>query len=127
MDYQRVQLKVKDLCSKVDRFVIAYDLPACYRTSNQIDRPMNLLDRYLYQIRYFHGHRRTANLKIRAWAMMYNFMPMGCKVQKRKHKPKKQSRFEELNGFVYHRNWLHNLLIASSMKGVKQPPLIPLE
>lgn len=126
-DYQKFQIKVKDLCSKVDRFIIAYNLPDCYRTSNQIDRPMNHLDRYLYQIRYFHGHRRTANLKIRAWAMIYNFMPMGYKVQKRKDMPKKQSRFEELNGFAFHQNWLHNLLIASSMNGFKQPPPNPLE
>jgi len=118
-EFEKVKLKVKDLCGKVNLFAVAYDYPACYRTSNQIDRPMNLLDRYVYQIRYFHGHRQTANLKVRAWAMLYNFMPLCNRVRDRKVKPKKQSRFEELNGFVYHHHWLNNLLIASSMNGHK--------
>jgi len=25
----------------------------------------------------------------------------------------------KLNGFVYHQNWLHNLLIATSLSGIK--------
>ena len=37
---------------------------AIRRSAATIDRPMNILDRYLYQIRYFHGHHKTANLKI---------------------------------------------------------------
>jgi hypothetical protein len=44
---------------------------------------------------------------------MYNFMPFCAKLQK----TKKQSRFEEYNGFVYHQNWLHNMLIADYMNG----------
>jgi hypothetical protein len=66
-----------------------YEHPQCYRTSNQIDRPMNLLDRYLYQMRYFKGHRKTANLDIRAWVMLCNFTPFSQRVQKQKDKPKK--------------------------------------
>jgi hypothetical protein len=115
---ERVKSKVEDLCNKVEKFVVAYEHPKCYRTSNQIDRPMNLLDRYLYQMRYFRGHRKTANLKIRAWAMVYNFAPFSQRTQKQKHK--KSSRFEEFNGFVYHNNWLENMLVAGSMNGFKQ-------
>lgn len=48
---ERVKTKIEDLCGKADRFAVAYEYPDCYRTSNQIDRPMNALDRYLYQIR----------------------------------------------------------------------------
>jgi hypothetical protein len=118
---EKVMVKIKELCAKVSRFSAAYDCPSCYRTSNQIDRPMNLLDRYLYQIRYFHGHRKTANLKIRAWAMVYNFAPFCQRVQARKQNPKKASRFEQLNGFLYHKDWLDNLLIASSLNGFKTP------
>ena len=114
-DYQRVIDKVKDLCSKSMRFSNAYDFEESYRTSNQIDRPMNILDRYLYQIRYFHGHHKTANLKIRAWATIYNFMPFCQKTQNQK----KQSRFEDYNGFVYHQNWLQNVIIAGSMNGYR--------
>ena len=120
IDNERVKSKIQDLCAKESRFVVAYDHPQCYRTSNQIDRPMNILDRYLYQIRYFRGHRKTANSKIRGWAMIYNFMPFSQRVQNRKQNPKKISRFEELNGFVYHSNWLENMLIAGSMNGFRQ-------
>jgi hypothetical protein len=114
-DYQKVVEKVKDLCGKATRFSKAYEHEGAYRTSNQIDRPMNILDRYLYQIRYFHGNHKTANLKVRAWAIIYNFMPFCKKTQKLK----KQSRFEEYNHFVYHQNWLHNAIIAGSMNGYR--------
>jgi hypothetical protein len=119
-DVERVRLKVEGLCSKVELFATAYDHPACYRTSNQIDRPMDCLDRYLYNMGYFKGHRSTANAKIRAWAMLYNFGPFCQRVQKRAECPKKSSRFEELNGFVYAGNWLENLLIAGSMNGFRR-------
>lgn len=121
---ERVAQKIQELCSKVNRFSNGYDYENCYRTSNQIDRPMNLLDRYLYQIRYFKGSRDSANKKIRAWGMMYNFTPFCQKVQKRKENPKKTSRFEEFNGFVYHQDWLQNCLIASSLNGKRRSHII---
>ncbi len=98
-------------------FALAYEFDTCYRTSNQIDRPMNILDRYLYQMRYFRGNREAANQKVRAWAMLYNFVPFSQRVQNRKDNPKKKSRFEDYNGFVYHQDWLQNLIIASSLNG----------
>ncbi len=116
-DNQRVMNKIIELCEKSERYAVAYEQPTCYRTSNQIDRPMNHLDRYLYQTRYFNGHRKTANLKVRAWAMIYNFMPFSNRTISNKGEDAPKSRFEQLNGFVYHQNWLHNLLIASSMSG----------
>ena len=95
--------------------------------SNQIDRPLNQLNRYLYPVRYFHWRCQTANWKVRAWEMIYNcraapFMPFSHRV--RTQKQKQQSRFEELNGFAYHQHdgrllLLHNLLIAGSMNGCK--------
>lgn len=110
---ERILNKIREVVGKASSFSCAYSYAACYRTSNQIDRPMNLLDRYLYQIRYFHGHLDSANLKIRAWAMLYNFAPFSERTQKQN----KISRFEQLNGFVYHQDWLQNLLIASSLNG----------
>jgi hypothetical protein len=118
-DVDRVRLKVETLCGKVSLFETAYDHPACYRTSNQIDRPMDSLDRYLYAMRYFKGHRSSANAKIRAWALVYNFAPFSKRVQNRAERPKKSSRFEEFNGFIYQANWLENLLIAGSMNGFR--------
>lgn len=120
IDNERVKVKIIELCDKSERYVVAYEQPTAYRTSNQIDRPMNHLDRYLYQARYFNGHRKTANLKVRAWAMIYNFMPFSNRTICNKGTNAPKSRFEQLNGFAYHQNWLHNLLIASSMNGFKQ-------
>lgn len=108
--------KVQDIIDKEARFATAYKYPEAYRTSNQVDRPMNDLDRYLYQTRYFHGHLATAQQKMRAWAMIYNFKPFQKQTVK---KMGKNSRFEELNGFKYHQNWLQNMLIAGSMNGFR--------
>ena len=52
--------------------------------------------------------------------MLYNFIPFPQRVQNKKQNPKKACRFEELNGFVYHSNWLENMLIVASMNGFKQ-------
>jgi hypothetical protein len=120
VDNQRVVLKINELCDKSARYEVAYEQPQAYRTSNQIDRPMNFLDRYLYQTRYFNGHRKTANLKVRAWAMIYNFMPYAKRTKSNPNHSGANSRFEQLNSFVYHQNWLHNLLIASSLNGFRQ-------
>lgn len=119
-DNQRVRDKIVELCDKSERYAVAYENPTAYRTSNQIDRPMNALDRYLYQVRYFSGHRTSANAKVRAWAMIYNFKPFSKRTMANKDKDAPKSRFEQINGFVYHQNWLHNLLIAASKNGFNQ-------
>lgn len=113
---ENILAKVKEIIAKQEAYAISFQQDGCYRTSNQIDRPMNMLDRYVYQTRYFHGHLATAQQKIRAWAMIYNFMPF----TDRSKKVKKASRFEELNGFIYHKSWLQNMLIAASMNGFRQ-------
>jgi hypothetical protein len=102
------------LCAKADRFVLAFDHPDAHRTSNMIDRQLDLLDRCLYSARYFHGHLMSAEYQIRAWALLHNFQPY-C--PRAKIREMYQSPFHKLNGFVYHDNWLQNLLIASSLGG----------
>lgn len=102
------------LCSNADRFVLAFDYPNAYRTSNMIDRQLDPLDRCLYAARYFHGHLMSAEYQIRAWALLHNFHPY-C--PRAKIREKYSSSFHQLNGFVYHDNWLQNLLVASSMGG----------
>jgi hypothetical protein len=102
------------LCSKADLFVLAFAHPLAYRTSNMLDRQMDPLDRCLYAARYFHGHLMSAEYQIRAWALFHNFQPFCPRAKIRDHY---LSPFHKLNGFVYHPNWLHNLLIASSLGG----------
>ncbi len=53
--------------------------------------------------------------KLRAMALLWNFHPYGPRTKLKGGD--RSSPFGELNGFVYHENWLHNLLIAGSMNG----------
>jgi len=102
---------IQKLCAKTGEFLLAFEYPEAYRTSNMIDRQMAPLDRCLHSARYFHGHCMSAEFQIRGWALIHNFMPfcprstIGKRFRSRAHK---------LNGFVYHDNWLHNLLISTS-------------
>jgi hypothetical protein len=105
---------VRKLCAKVDRFVLAYAHPLAHRTSNMLDRHMNPMARWLDGTRFFHGHWTSSERSIRAWALLNNFGPY-C--PRAKISQTYSSPVHKLNGFVYHQNWLHNLLIATSMSG----------
>jgi hypothetical protein len=102
---------IHKLCTKTGDFLLAFQYPNAYRTSNMIDRLMEPMDRCLYSARYFHGHLMSAEFQIRGWALMHNFHPY-C--PRSKISKKFQSPAHKLNGFVYHNNWLHNLLISTS-------------
>jgi hypothetical protein len=107
---------VHKLCRNAYRFSPAYDHPGCRRTSNMLDRHLDALDRYLYSIRYFHGHLVSAELSVRGWALAHNFMPFCPRAQ-----PSKRfiSPAHRLNGFVYRENWLENLFVSASLGGRK--------
>jgi hypothetical protein len=105
---------VLKLCDKSHLFSLAFAFPDAYRTSNMLDRHMEPMDRYLYNTRYFHGHLMSAEYQIRAWALFHNFQPY-C--PRSKIGEKYRSPFHKFNGFVYHENWLQNLLVASSLGG----------
>jgi hypothetical protein len=105
---------INKLCAKADRFLLAFDYPDAYRTSNMIDRHMDPMDRWLCSSRFFHGHLSSAERQVRAWALFHNFSPYcpRAKVSKQYHSPA-----HKLNDVLYHDNWLHNLLISASMAG----------
>jgi hypothetical protein len=107
---------IEKLTAKTDRFVLAFDHPQAYRTSNMIDRLMEPMARWLFSARAFHGHWRSAELQVRAWALCHNFWPYCPRAKVSQHY---LSPAHKLNGFVYHPNWLHNLLISSSSTGLK--------
>jgi hypothetical protein len=106
-----LQETILKLEKKVERFVPAYDHPLAHRTSTMLDRQVDPLSRCLDRARFFHGHAASANRIVRAWALTHNFRPF-C--PRAKIGEQFRSPFHRLNGFVYHDNWLHNLLIASS-------------
>jgi hypothetical protein len=95
-------------------FQRAFDFPEAYRTSHEVDRPMNYLDRTLYAMQDFHGKWDAAEQSSRSMALLWNFHPYCCKTQKATGC---LCPFEHLNGCRYHDNWVRNLLIASSLNG----------
>jgi hypothetical protein len=107
---------VEKLCAKADVFALTFDYPQAYRTSNMIDRHMIPLDRWLFASRYFHGNWLSAEYQIRSWVLFHDFMPY-C--PRAKIRDSFISPVHKLNGFVYHDNWLHNLLISTSCAGLK--------
>ncbi len=111
-----LQQTILKLENKVDRFVLAYAHPLAHRTSTMLDRQMDALSRCLDSARFFHGHASSADHVARAWALMHNFRPYCPRANAAKdfHSP-----FQRLNGFVYHENWLHNLLIATSLSEIR--------
>ena len=108
---------VLKLCGKGPQFVRASRFPGAHRTSNALDWLMNHQDRRLYAMGSLHGTPDAARLAARAMAIQWNFHPYGART--RRNDQTRRSPFHDLNGFEYHSNWLHNLLIASSMGGRK--------
>ena len=109
------QTAINKLCAKTGDFLLAFHYPDAYRTSNMIDRHMEPMARYLDSARSFHGHLMSAEFQIRGWALMHNFRPY-C--PRSKISKQFQSPAHQLNGFVYHDNWLHNLLISTSGQAI---------
>ena len=111
------QKAILKLCEKESEFLLTFDYPNSYRTSNMIDRHMNRMDRALYSRQYFHGHLMSAEYAIRTWTLFHNFHPYCPRAEISKQY---LSPAHRLNGFVYHENWLQNLLISTSMGGFRE-------
>jgi hypothetical protein len=65
-----VQLKMKGMAANASRFSLAFRYPEAYRTSNEVDRLMNVQDRLLYSMQYFHGTDSSATQVLRAMALL---------------------------------------------------------
>jgi hypothetical protein len=87
--------------------------PGCHRVSTMLERHMQPMTRCLYMGRDFHGHRVSAHLLVRSWALLHNFQPYCPRARLRTGSPF-TSPFHKLNGFTYRTCWLENLLVASS-------------
>lgn len=105
---------IDKLCQYADQFCFAFDHPNAYRTSNMIDRHMQPMARWLFNGRYFHGNRLSADLRIRGWALLHNYRPY-C--PRAKISETFQSPAHKLNRTIYRDNWLENLLVSSSGQG----------
>lgn len=112
-----VATMVLQRCRRRADFTPAYECPQAHRTSNAVDRLRNYQDRLLYAMRSCHGTTDSARLAVRAMALQWNVHPYGAHL--RRDQPSRVSPFDDLNGLQYHPNWLPNLLIASSMGGLR--------
>ena len=112
--------KVKKLKDRLPSYAAAYDYPAAPRTTNMVDRLMQRMDRHLFSMQYFHGWLYSANLGIRAWALIMNFAPSNPLTVARHNGL--QSPSERLNRFRYSEIWVENLLISASMGGYRASP-----
>ena len=103
------------LCEKRKRWLAHLDFPKAFRTSATLDRLMKFMERHAIAAQMFHSDHQKTTQNIRAYALIYNFTP-SCPAVVENH-PTLTSPAARANHFVYHHNWLHNLLIASSIGG----------
>jgi hypothetical protein len=87
--------------------------PGCHRVSTMLERHMQPMTRCLYLARDFHGHRNTAHLLVRGWALPHNFQPYCPRARLHSGLPY-VSPFHQLNRKLYRDCWLQNLLVATS-------------
>jgi hypothetical protein len=113
-----------DLCAKRAQFSRSYDYGYAHRTSNMVDRLMKFLDRACFNGQYFHGTFATAESRVRALALLWNFCPSSPATVSKYHGQACPA--ERLNGKRYADNWLENLLVSGSMNGVEMDQQIPL-
>lgn len=107
---------IEKLCKRADTYALAYEHPLGHRTSNMLDRQMDLMARWLSGGRHYHGNLQSAELRIRGWALMHNFRPYCPRAKVSKNY---RSRTHKLNGYTYRENWLENLLVATSCQGFR--------
>ena len=112
----KVSEAVQKLCNRTDEYAVSYDHPGCHRTSNLVDRLMNLLDRVIHSGRRLHGDLTSAEQRLRGWALLLNFRPFSHRHQ---YRCPYQSAAHRLNGETYHSHWLHNLMISASLGGFR--------
>jgi hypothetical protein len=112
--------KLRRLRNGISSYIGAYDHPLSHRTTNMADRLMQRMDRHLFGLQYFHGTLHSAELSIRAWALILNFAPSNPATITEHNGLRSPA--ERLNGFRYSESWLENLLISASMGGYRLSP-----
>lgn len=112
-----VMATVQKLYNRAEEYAVSYAHSGCHRTSNAVDRPMNALYRHVYAGRGLHGHQNSSELRLRGWALLYNFRPYARRGRLRRDHA---SRAHKLNARRYSNNWVENLLISASRGGRKE-------
>ncbi len=103
------------LCQKKNRWLVHLDFPTAHKTSNMLDRLMRSMNRHAFNSQMFHASVESTSNNFRAFALLYNFVPSCPSAWDDSQVLKSPA--ARLNGFVYHKDWLHNLLISASRGG----------
>ena len=106
---------LRKLLQKRSKWLSFYKHPNSYRTSNALDRLMKFMNRHAVNSQKFHSTTDKTSKNFRAHALLYNFTPSSPGVTL--ENPELTSPAARANGFVYHQDWLHNLLISASLGG----------
>lgn len=85
---------------------------------------MTCLDRACCNSQYFHGTVESAESRVRALGLLWNFCPSSPGTVRKYNGQRCPA--ERLNGQRYAESWLENLLISGSMNGVEMDPQNPL-
>jgi hypothetical protein len=85
---------------------------------------MKFLDRACFNGQYFHGTLKSAELRVCALALLWNFCSSSPDTV-RKHRGQRCPA-ERLNGKRYAENWLENLLVSALMNGLRPYQQNPL-
>ena len=105
------------LCKKKAKWMTHLEFPLAHRTSNMLDRLMRAMKKHAFNSQMFHGTISNTSMNFRAFALLYNFSPSSPAAWD--ESKTLLSPAARLNGFVYHDDWLHNLMIASSLGGFR--------
>lgn len=105
------------LCKKKKRWMEHLDFPNAHKTSNMMDRLMRAMNRHAFNSQMFHSTTSSTSKNFRAFALLYNFAP-SCPAAWDESKTL-NSPAARLNGFIYHQDWLQNLMISASLGGFR--------
>ena len=112
-----MQKNILKFCNKKERWMQHLDYPDAYRTSNSLDRLMRCMKKHAFNSQMFHGKKiETTTKNFRALALLHNFTPY---YPSQHNKGELNSPTAKLNGFTYHSNWLHHLMISASLGGFR--------
>jgi hypothetical protein len=105
------------LCKKKKKWSKHFDFQTAHKTSNMIDRKMRAMNRHAYNSQMFHADIISTTKNFRAFALLHNFSP-SC-IQAWDETCTLTSPAARLNNYIYHDNWLQNLLIATSVGNLR--------
>ncbi len=111
--------KVVKLCKRSQEYQKGYEQEGSHRTSNMLDRVMRKMNQYFDGCQHLHGSKQAAEKHCRAWALLHNFAPWSPAAVKANDGWLCPA--QRLNQHRYHSNWLHNLLVSSSLAGFRHP------